>query len=147
MPHKKRLRFKDLEKLAAAINAPPRAWTPEKCWRAYETLEKAKARGGSSERLLTDIVSLVRFALHQEGELVPHSERVQVRFESWLAQQENRGRAFTDEQKQWLEMMRDHISTSLELDVDDFDLTPFTAAGVWRGHAGCSEGAARNDRA
>lgn len=26
-------------------------------------------------------------------------------------------------------MMRDHIATSLELEVDDFDLTPFTDAG------------------
>ncbi len=129
LPHKKRLRFKDIQKLADAIKAPPRSWTPEKLWHAYETLEKSKVRGASVGRLLTDIVSLVRFALHQEGELVPHVERVQSRFESWLAQQENKGRAFSDEQKQWLGMMRDHIATSLEMEVDDFDLTPFTDEG------------------
>jgi type I restriction enzyme R subunit len=54
---------------------------------------------------------------------------VQSRFESWLAQQQSKGRAFSDEQKQWLGMMRDHIATSLEMDVDDFDLTPFTDEG------------------
>lgn len=129
LPHKKRLRFKDIQKLADAIKAPPRSWTAERLWRAYETLEKSKVRGASAGRLLTDIVSLVRFALHQEGELVPHVERVQSRFESWIAQQENRGRIFSDEQKQWLGMMRDHISTSLEMEVDDFDLTPFTDEG------------------
>lgn len=26
-------------------------------------------------------------------------------------------------------MMRDHIATSLEIDVDDFDLTPFAGEG------------------
>jgi type I restriction enzyme R subunit len=129
LPHKKRLRFKDIQKLAEAIKAPPRSWTPEKLWRAYETLEKSKVRGASAGRLLTDMVSLVRFALHQEGELVPHAQRVQSRFESWLEQQESNGRAFSDEQKQWLGMMRDHIATSLEMEVDDFDLTPFTDAG------------------
>ena len=129
VPHKKRLRFQDIQHLAAAILAPPRAWTPEKLWRAYETLEKSKVRGASAGRLLTDIVSLVRYALHQEGELVPHADRVQGRFETWMTQQENKGRAFTDEQQQWLAMMRDHIATSLELEVDDFDLTPFTDAG------------------
>ena len=129
LPHKKRLRFKDIQKLTDAIKAPPRSWTPEKLWRAYETLEKSKVRGASAGRLLTDMVSLVRFALHQEGELVPHVERVQTRFESWLGQQETTGRGFTDEQKQWLGMMRDHIATSLEMEVDDFDLTPFTDEG------------------
>jgi type I restriction enzyme R subunit len=128
VPHKKRLRFKDIQALASAISSPPRSWTPEKLWRAYETLEKSKVRGASAERLLTDIVSLVRFALHQEGELVPHADRVRERFQKWLAQQGNKGR-FSDEQIQWLGMMRDHIATSLEIDMESFDLTPFTDQG------------------
>ena len=37
--------------------------TPEKLWRAYETLAKDKVRGASGKRLLTDIVSLVRTVL------------------------------------------------------------------------------------
>jgi type I restriction enzyme R subunit len=129
VPHRKRLRYTDIKALADAISAPPRQWTPEKLWRAYETLEKSKVRGAGAERLLTDVVSLVRFALHQDGELVPHAERVQNRFQSWLAQHQNAGRQFTDEQQRWLEMIRDHIATSLEIDIDDFDLTPFAAEG------------------
>jgi type I restriction enzyme R subunit len=129
VPHKKRLRFKDIQALANAISSPPRSWTTERLWRAYETLEKSKVRGTSAQRLLTDIVSLVRFALHQEGELVPHADRVRERFQNWLAQQANKGRTFSDEQIQWLHMMRDHIATSLEIDMDSFDLTPFTNEG------------------
>ncbi|WP_284667497.1 type I restriction-modification enzyme R subunit C-terminal domain-containing protein [Myxococcus sp. SDU36] len=129
VPHKRRLKYKDIEALAGAISSPPRSWTPEALWRAYETLEKSKVRGASAGRLLTDVVSLVRFALHQDGELVPHAERVQARFENWLAQQMNKNRDFTDEQRKWLEMMRDHISTSLEVEIDDFDLSPFTSEG------------------
>jgi type I restriction enzyme, R subunit len=129
VPHKKRLRFKEIQALANAISLPPRSWTPEKLWRAYETLEKSKVRGASAQRLLTDVVSLVRFALRQDGELVPHADRVRERFQYWLAQQANKGRAFSDEQIQWLGMMRDHIATSLEIDMDSFDLTPFTNEG------------------
>ena len=129
VPHRKRLRYVDIKALADAIEAPPRQWTPEKLWRAYETLEKSKVRGAGAERLLTDVVSLVRFALHQDGELVPHTERVRARFQSWLAQQQNAGRRFTDEQRRWLEMMSDHVATSLEIDIDDFDLTPFAGEG------------------
>ena len=129
LPHRKRLRYSDIKALADAISAPPRQWTPEKLWRAYETLEQSKVRGAGAERLLTDIVSLVRFALHQDGELVPHTDRVQTRFRSWLSQQENDGRQFSEEQHRWLAMMRDHIATSLEIDLDDFDLTPFAGEG------------------
>ena len=129
VPHKKRLRFKDIKELSQAISSPPRSWTAEKLWRAYETLEKSKVRGASAQRLLTDMVSLVRFALHQDGELVPYADRVRERFQQWLAQQQNKGRKFSAEQLEWLGMMRDHIATSLEIDVDSFDLTPFANEG------------------
>ena len=129
VPHKKRLRYKDIKALADEISAPPRSWTPEKLWRAYEMLEKSKVRGASAGRLLVDVVSLVRFALHQDGELIPHNDRVRERFNAWLAQQENTGKKFSVEQRRWLEMMRDHVATSLEIDVEDLDLTPFAREG------------------
>ena len=127
-PYRGRLRFKDIKALAEAIKAPPRSWTPEVLWRAYEILDQDRVRGASAKRLLTDIVSLVRYALHQQGELVPFGEQVRERFAGWMAQQENRGR-FTDEQRHWLEMMRDHVATSLEIEVEDFDYAPFVEQG------------------
>ena len=39
-------------RLAEAIKAPPRSWTPEKLWRAYELLTRTGARGASERRLL-----------------------------------------------------------------------------------------------
>ncbi len=129
VPHRERLRYKDIKALAAAIKAPPRSWTPEVLWDAYARLEKTKVRKSSAERLLTDIVSLVRFALHQKAELRPFADEVRERFEGWMAQQENKGRTFTGQQVRWLEMMRDHIGTSVEVDLDDFEYTPFVEAG------------------
>ena len=128
-PYSKRLSFQDIKALAEAIQAPPRSWTPEKLWHAYEILRRNKVRGASGKRLLTDIVSLIRFATHRDDELVPFGERVRERFEEWMAQQENRGRAFTAEQRRWLEMMRDHVATSLEMTVEDLDYAPFAEAG------------------
>lgn len=128
-PHSRRLHFKDIKALAEAIKAPPRSWTPELLWRAYETLDRSKVRGASGKRLLTDIVSLIRFATHQEDELVPYADQVKGRFENWMAQQKNEGRQFTPEQAHWLEMMRDHIAGSYEISLGDFDLVPFTEEG------------------
>jgi type I restriction enzyme R subunit len=127
-PYGARLRLQDLRELANAIQAPPRAWTPELLWRAYEALDRSKVRG-SGGRILTDLVTLVRFALHQEDELVPYPERVRARFDAWLAQQEAGGRQFTPEQRAWLVAMRDHVATSLGIEPADFDNAPFAQRG------------------
>ncbi|MBI3697032.1 MAG: restriction endonuclease subunit R, partial [Acidobacteria bacterium] len=127
-PYKQRLTYKEIDELAKAIQRPPRAWTSELLWRAYETLDKSKVRG-SPARVLTDIVSLVRFALHQDGELRPYREPVQEKFTAWLAAQQTNDRSFTDEQRQWLELIRDHVASSVAIDMDDFDYTPFAQKG------------------
>jgi len=128
-PYHKRLRYDDIKELAETIKAPPRNWTPEVLWRAYELLEKDKVRGASSGRLLTDIVSLVRFATHQENELVPFEEKVKERFEYWMAQQEHAGTNFTTEQREWLRLMCSHIAASVSMEMDDFDYSPFAQKG------------------
>ena len=127
-PYAQRLCFADIKTLAETIQAPPRSWTTETLWRAYAALDKSKVRG-SGGRMLTDIVALVRFALHQDNELTPFAETVEARFQNWLAQQQNKGRAFTEEQLQWLVMIRDHIAASLGIEMEDFDYAPFTQHG------------------
>jgi type I restriction enzyme R subunit len=87
VPHQRRLRYDDIKALADAIKAPPLSCTPERLWHAYEVLERSRVRGASGQRLLTDLVSLVRFALRKENELVPFAEGVKARFAAWLGQQ------------------------------------------------------------
>jgi type I restriction enzyme R subunit len=128
-PYRERLHYDDIKALADTIKAPPRSWTTEQLWRAYETLDRSRVRGASAQRLLTDLVSLVRFALNQETELVPFAENVRSRYESWIAQQETAGRHFNDDQRLWLAMIRDHIAASVEVTLDDFELTPFVDQG------------------
>lgn len=128
-PYAQRLRFADIKALADAIKAPPRGLTPEALWQAYETLDRSKVRGAGGARLLTDVVSLVRFALHQEGELSPFPEQVNARFASWIEAQASAGRVFTPEQREWLELIRDHIAGSMEIEMDDLEGPPFSQRG------------------
>jgi type I restriction enzyme, R subunit len=127
-PYKQRLTLKEIKALADTIQRPPYLWSPETLWRAYESLDKSKVHG-SGGKVLADIVSLVRFAMHHEGELIPHREKVNARFASWYAKQESNGRKFTEEQRQWLEAIRDHVATSLVIEVDDFEYVPFGQRG------------------
>jgi type I restriction enzyme R subunit len=123
-----RVTYEQISELSTMIQRPPRQWTPEKLWQAYETLDQSKVYG-SGRRILTDLVQLVRFALAQEDELVPFPEVVRERFDAWLVQQENAGRTFTPEQVAWLERIRDTIASSLDVTRDDFAYAPFAERG------------------
>jgi type I restriction enzyme R subunit len=87
-PYKQRLTFEAVKELADAIEKPPYLWNESQLWQAYAALEASKVKGASGRRILTDLVSLVRFAIHQDNELVPFPERVNANFKAWLATQQ-----------------------------------------------------------
>ncbi|MCL4547628.1 MAG: restriction endonuclease subunit R, partial [Bacteroidetes bacterium] len=121
--------FEDIKTLAQAIRKPPYNLTPEILWNAFEQLEKSKVKGAGAVKLLTDMISLIRFAIGQEQILEPFPEVVERRFQSWLKRQNDLGKGFTPEQEQWLNMIKEHISTSLSVEMDDFDNPPFFDRG------------------
>ena len=79
--------------------------------------------------MLTDIVSLVRYTLHQDDELVPFRDQVEERFAAWLAAQEQKGVSFTVEQLQWLTWMKENIAGELGISAESFEYTPFVEHG------------------
>jgi type I restriction enzyme R subunit len=54
---------------------------------------------------------------------------VAQRFEAWLKTKAQAGVAFTDEQVAWLTLIRDHIATSLSIEPEDLELSPFNQQG------------------
>jgi type I restriction enzyme, R subunit len=127
-PYHERLTFSEIKELAKAIERPPRQWTPQKLWQAYEILDQSKVRG-SGGRMLTDIVSLVRFTLHHDDELVPFRDQVEKRFAAWLDAQTERGVTFTVDQRQWLTWMKENIAGELGIAPESFEYTPFVEHG------------------
>jgi type I restriction enzyme R subunit len=129
-PSRAPLRYSDIKALADALHAPPHLIDEGQLWQAYAALNKSKVKGTSQRRLLTDLVSLVRFAMQQDNELVPYPERVQTNYNAWLAQQQAaKGHTFNAEQLHWLEMIRDHIAANLGIEPDDFEYAPFNSEG------------------
>ena len=115
-----------VRQLAQAIEKPPYHFTTEELWGAYEQLDQSKVKGAAPDKLLTNIISLVRFAIGEITTLEPYKETVDQRFQEWLADQED---SFSEEQMAWLEMIKDHIATSLHIEMDDFENIPFQAKG------------------
>lgn len=111
-----------LQELAQALQRPPHLWTEEKLWAAYAQLEKDKVRGVNTQRVLTDLIALVRHALQPDGELAPYPAQVQARYEAWLAAQEQAGKQFSVEQRWWLDKIAQHIGLNLQMTPQDFDL-------------------------
>jgi type I restriction enzyme R subunit len=129
-PYKLRLTFEAVKELAERIEAPPYLWNESQLWQAYAALEASKVKGASGRRILTDLVSLVRFAIHQDNELVPFPERVNANFRAWLVgAATGRDKPFTEEQINWLHMIRDHIAANLGIEPEDFEYAPFTQEG------------------
>ncbi len=127
-PYGKRLTLKAIKELAAAIGRPPYHWTPERLWAAYEALEASRVRGSAGKQF-TNLISLVRKALYPDRDLVAYPLTVDERFQSWVAQQQQAGTTFTDEQMLWLTRIKDHLATSLTIAPDDFELEPFVGHG------------------
>jgi type I restriction enzyme R subunit len=126
-PYRRRLTLSEIKKLAEAIKSPPYFLTPEKVWEAYEKIEASRVKGHGG-KIPADLVSLLRFTLGQDDELVPHREIVRLRFDLWLQEQGGPDK-FSAEQLRWLEMVRDHMEESLTIEKDDFDLEPFLQEG------------------
>jgi type I restriction enzyme, R subunit len=126
---KKHVTYEQIKALAEALAKPPYGLTQQLIWTAYEQLEKSKVKKARPDKLLTDIISLVRFAIGKADMLEPFSDVEDYKFTQWLEQQQKQGKQFTGEQIQWLTMIKDHITTSLRIEKDDFELTPFQGKG------------------
>ena len=71
--NQRHLAYKEIKQLAESIKKPPYLLTPEAIWQAYEQLDKSKVRGAGPQKLLTNIISLIRFTIGQTDVLEPVS--------------------------------------------------------------------------
>ena len=126
---RRHLIYVEIKQLAEAINKPPYSLTPELLWQAYEQLDRSKVKGAGPQKLLTNIISLIRFATGKSDVLEPFPEIVDHRFESWIEETESSGVSFSPEQKEWLLMIKNHIASSVSIEMDDFENVPFNQKG------------------
>jgi len=129
-PYKKRhITFEQIREVAEAIKKPPYQLTTDLLWQAYEKLEKSKVKGAGPKKLLTDIVALIKFAIGEVAFLEPFAAIVERNFQKWLEEQKELGNRFNEEQLKWLELIKGHIASSLEISKESFEYTPFQEKG------------------
>lgn len=123
-----RITFPEIQELADRIQRPPYNWTTDLIWNAYAAVEEGRVRR-SDHHTLTDLVSLLRFTVGVDSELVPYAEVVQERYAGWVRQQEQSGSKFTSTERWWLDRMVDVIASSAGISTYDLDNAPFNERG------------------
>ncbi len=127
-PYRRReLTFVMIKDLVEKIVADKPTLSPMSVWRAYEQLESVS---GQPKNEMVALVSLLRKVAGIDTALTPYEKTVDRNFQQWIlkknAGQHNR---FTKEQMDWLYMLKEQIATSVHIEADDLDYTPFDAKG------------------
>jgi len=126
-PYRRReLTFKMIKELVDTIVTDKPTLAPLGVWRAYELLESVS---GQPKNELVALVSLIRKVAGIDATLTSYDKTVDRNFQNWVFKKQAGTLKFTEEQMQWLRMLKDVIANSVHADPEDLDLTPFNAQG------------------
>lgn len=119
--------YKMIKDLCEKIKTEKPLLAPLAVWKAYEQLEKVN---GSAKNELIALVALIRRVVGLDTVLTAYDKTVDKNFADWVwKKQAGNAPKFSEEQMQWLHMMKEYIAGSFNLEKDDFDLSPFNAKG------------------
>jgi type I restriction enzyme R subunit len=127
-PYRRReLTFMMIKDLVDKIIQEKPTLAPMSVWRAYEQLENVS---GQPKNEMVALVSLIRKVVGIDKALTPYDKTVDKNFADWVwKKQQGAAIKFTKEQMEWLYMLKEQIATSVHIETDDLDYTPFDAKG------------------
>lgn len=102
--------------------------TVERLWECYAIKKPNKVKRGTMAQL-TDLISIIRFEMGYADNLTPFADKVNYNFMQWTLRRNAGSIHFTEEQMEWLRLIKDHIITSLSIEPEDLDLSPFDHKG------------------
>ncbi|HMU46477.1 MAG TPA: type I restriction-modification enzyme R subunit C-terminal domain-containing protein [Chitinophagaceae bacterium] len=126
-PYRRReLTYKMIKDVYELLKTEKPLLAPLHVWRAYEQLGQSN---GSPKNELIALVSLIRKVSGIDINLTAFDKTVDKNFQDWVFRKQAGTLKFTEEQMQWLRMIKDYVANSFHIDREDFDLSPFIANG------------------
>jgi type I restriction enzyme R subunit len=126
-PYRRReLTYKMIKDVYELLKTEKPLLAPLHVWRAYEQLGQSN---GSPKNELIALVSLIRKVSGIDTNLTTFDKTADKNFQDWVFRKQAGTLKFTEEQMQWLRMIKDYVANSFHIDRDDFDLSPFIANG------------------
>jgi type I restriction enzyme R subunit len=127
-PYRRRdVTFKMLKEVLDLIKQKKPQMAPLNVWNAWAQVEGAN--GNSPKNELMALASLIRTASGIDEQLTPYDKTVNKNFQDWIFGKHAGKPKFSEEQMNWLRMIKDHIATSVHFSKDDLDYAPFDAKG------------------
>ena len=102
--------------------------TVDRLWDCYAMKKPEHVKRGTMAQI-TDLISIIRFEMGYEDKLSPFADKVNYNFMRWTLKKNAGDIHFTEEQMEWLRMIKEHIATSLSIIPEDLDLSPFDRKG------------------
>lgn len=102
--------------------------TIERLWDCYAIKKPENVKRGTMAQL-ADLISIIRFEMGYTENLAPFADRVNYNFMQWTLRRNAGAVHFTDEQMEWLRLVKDHIAVSLSIEPTDLDLNLFDRKG------------------
>lgn len=102
--------------------------TMERLWDCYAIKKPDRVKGGTLGKI-ADLISIIRFEMGYSDNLTPFADKVNFNFMQWTLRRNAGAVHFTEEQMEWLRLIKDHIATSLSIMPEDLDLSPFDRKG------------------
>ena len=109
-------------------NLKSKGITIERLWDCYAIKKPDKVKKGVMAQI-TDLISIIRFEMGYTDKLSPFADKVNYNFMQWTLKRNAGSVHFTEEQMEWLRLIKDHIISSLSIIPEDLDLTPFDSKG------------------
>ena len=103
--------------------------TIDRLWDCYAIAKPDRVRGKGTLRQLADLIAMIRFEMGYGDNLQPFAETVNYNFKQWIFRRNAGAVHFTEEQMEWLRLVKDHIAVSLSIEPEDLDLNPFDRKG------------------
>ncbi len=126
--NRRNITFKMIKEVMEKLKLEKPQLAPDYVWNAYTAIEEVKSNQPKDE--LTALVSLIRRVCGIDKQLKAFDKTIDENFKTWIFKQ-NAGQhnRFTQEQMDWLRMIKDHVVSSYHIEIDDLDYTPFDAQG------------------
>lgn len=103
--------------------------TIDRLWDCYAIAKPDRVRGRSTIHQLADLIAMIRFEMGYGDNLQPFAETVNYNFKQWIFRRNAGAVHFTEEQMEWLRLVKDHIAVSLSIEPEDLELNPFDRKG------------------
>ncbi len=102
--------------------------TVERLWDCYAIKQPDKVKRSAMTQI-TDLISIIRFEMGYADTLMSFADKVNYNFMQWTFKKNAGHIQFTEEQMDWLRLIKDHIVASLSILPEDLELTPFDRKG------------------